>query len=433
ETPGQIDQLNPPPLEPGMADVTLDLRGRLLRFHKVADFLGPDEAATPPATDWKPAFTAAGLDLEAFVVNPVIPRHRAPLAADARFAWEGPYPDSIVDRVRVEAASLQGKPVYFAIEFPWQTGEKAAAYPTFQFPPYHVGALIFFFGLPILAAGLAWWNWRAGRADLAGAARLSGVVFALWMLRWVMIADHAADTREFIMFTSGLGIALYESAVLAIFYLALEPVVRKRWPWRLVGWNRLLAGRISDPLVGRDMLLGLAIGVGYALAMQHYALGPFWAPELLTPYLADDLDLSPSRSMFHPLTVGIRMALSWFFLLFLIQWVVRNRWLGLVVPAIVVVALFLRPDEPKPVAVFFTAVITAGGFALIARHFGLLVFVSAFVAFGWLVVSGWTLDVRAWYATGPALAIALLLGVTLYVAYTATEGRLFGKGATEDS
>jgi hypothetical protein len=95
---------------------------------------------------------------------------------------------------------------------------------------------------------------------------------------------------------------------------------------------------------------------------------------------------------------------------------------------IVVVALFLRPDEPKPAAVIFTVIIVAGGFALVARHFGLLTFVSAYVAFGWLLISGWTLDVRSWYATGPALAIALLLGVTLYAAHTATEGRLLGKG-----
>src|SRR5262249_30466279 len=116
ETSGRIDPLNPPPIEPGMAGVDLDLRSRLLRYYKVADYVG--RASAPPrpaAAAGRPGFVAAGLEYGAFAARPVSPRLQPPVASDARFAWVGPYPDPAVDRVRVEAASLGGKPVYFAI------------------------------------------------------------------------------------------------------------------------------------------------------------------------------------------------------------------------------------------------------------------------------------------------------------------------------
>jgi serine/threonine-protein kinase len=43
-------------------------------------------------------------------------------------------------------------------------------------------------------------------------------------------------------------------------YLAVEPAVRRRWPWQITAWNRLLSGRWRDPMVGRDLLIGLGLG-----------------------------------------------------------------------------------------------------------------------------------------------------------------------------
>ena len=44
-------------------------------------------------------------------------------------------------------------------------------------------------------------------------------------------------------------------------YISAEPYVRRWWPEALVSWARLLAGRGRDPLVGRDVLMGVGIGV----------------------------------------------------------------------------------------------------------------------------------------------------------------------------
>ena len=53
-----------------------------------------------------------------------------------------------------------------------------------------------------------------------------------------------------------------------VIYLALEPIVRRRWPDALVAWTRLLRGRIVDPLVGRDALIGVLGGVVLVLIGQ---------------------------------------------------------------------------------------------------------------------------------------------------------------------
>lgn len=436
ETPGQIDVLNPPPLQPGMVDVFLDFRGRLLRFHKVADFLGPEAATNPaPVTDWRPAFVAAGLDYDSFSAHPVPPRHRPPLAFDSRVAWEGRYPDASVEKVRVEAASLDGKPVYFFVEFPWEAGEKAEPYPIYNLPPLKIIGVVFLYGMPLLAVALAWWNWRAGRADLVGAAKLGGVVFVLWFIRWILTAHHVQDEREHMLLEPGLGFAAYQSLMVAFFYLALEPVVRKRWPWRLVGWNRLLAGRVRDPLVARDILIGLAAGTAFVIAFLHEIAGPAWSPELKRPLTNGEFEFDPTRCIINPLTTGVLAGFAYFFLLFLCHWVCRKPQLGFAVAALFVLILVHsgRESIEKPVAVTIAILVGAVGLQLVALRFGLLAFLSAMLPVGWLHLSGWTLDVRAWYATGPTLGIVVLLALTLFAAHFATGGRLFGKGGDRNA
>jgi hypothetical protein len=58
--------------------------------------------------------------------------------------------------------------------------------------------------------------------------------------------------------------ALVGAGTTGVFYLALEPHVRRRWPTVLVAWSRVLSGRWRDPLVGRDVLAGVAMGAAAA-------------------------------------------------------------------------------------------------------------------------------------------------------------------------
>jgi hypothetical protein len=81
------------------------------------------------------------------------------------------------------------------------------------------------------------------------------------MITWLLYADHVADLfGELTLLLRAVGLALTLAAVIGVLYLAVEPSLRRGWPQTLISWTRLLSGRIKDPLVGRDLLAGIALG-----------------------------------------------------------------------------------------------------------------------------------------------------------------------------
>src|SRR5580704_17531576 len=113
---GRLTAIDPPPDISGMAQITLDLTGRLLRFSAVPPQVDP----SPPAAhepDPAPLFAAAGLDLKLF--QPAAPQWTPLAATDFRAAWTGVFPNSPSNAIRVEAAWWRGRPVYFQIIGPW--------------------------------------------------------------------------------------------------------------------------------------------------------------------------------------------------------------------------------------------------------------------------------------------------------------------------
>src|SRR5690606_27486508 len=108
-------------------------------------------------------------------------------------------------------------------------------------------------------------------------------------------------------------------------YLALEPFVRRHWPQTLVSWTMLLSGRVRDQVVGRDVLIGVLLGVLTGLLIRSVELtsaGVTWIP-------TDLLDGSRSTAGLLVTTVlqAIRTALFFAFILFLLRLLLRNQWL----------------------------------------------------------------------------------------------------------
>ena len=62
--------------------------------------------------------------------------------------------------------------------------------------------------------------------------------------------------------------------MLWVLYLAVEPWLRRTAPHLVVSWSRLLAGHWRDPMVGRDVLLGTAMGLVHTFAIYLGALAP---------------------------------------------------------------------------------------------------------------------------------------------------------------
>ena len=70
------------------------------------------------------------------------------------------------------------------------------------------------------------------------------------------------------MFLLAVCTSVAYGALLWTVYLALEPFVRRHWPQVLVSWTNVLSGRFSDPVVGRDVLFGVGLGVWFALILK---------------------------------------------------------------------------------------------------------------------------------------------------------------------
>jgi serine/threonine-protein kinase len=260
---GQVTFEQPPPRE-GDIRLTLDLEGRLLHF--VAEPPPVSHAVEPErSVDWSVLFGAARLDIADF--EPTEPTIQPPVFADVRRAWKGTLPHLGDLPARVEAATLHGRPVFFQTVTPcdptWSEQTRLAREAT----PFDEAAQMSGLGvlLAILAGAifLAHRNWRLDRGDRKGALRLVGYLLALRMAHWAVTGHHVTDLGEEIgSMIVVLGGALLIAALTWLLYLALEPYARKLWPEALVSWSRLLAGRLRDPLVGRDLLFGFAIAVG---------------------------------------------------------------------------------------------------------------------------------------------------------------------------
>src|SRR5262249_30031960 len=108
-------------------------------------------------------------------------------------------------------------------------------------------------------------NVRSKQGDTVGSERLGGFLFLIFLAMWALRAHHLASSGELANAILALSWAFLISSFARILYFGLEPFVRRRDPHTLVGWARLISGKVRDPLVGRDVLIGTTYGVLLAI------------------------------------------------------------------------------------------------------------------------------------------------------------------------
>ena len=196
----------------------------------------------------------------------------------------------------------------------------------------------FFFGV-IRVARL---NYRQGRGDREGALRLACVMFALEILLWLCRGHLVPSIDTLGVFIIAVSTALFVSGTTWMLYLALEPWVRRRWPQTIISWSRLLSGQFRDPLVGRDILFGVMLGVMWILIFQfryipmmHMGAAPGIAQ---TEYVAGGREALGAWLMQIP--ASILGTLGFFFLLLGLKLLLRKDWLA----AIAFVAVYALPQ-----------------------------------------------------------------------------------------
>ncbi len=389
-SPGSVgDWLSdPPPIRPGMIQVTLDGQGHLQGVHVVPE-QGRGEPGSP--LPWETLLSAAALPSQGLTAATA--DFLPPVPCDARMAWRGTYPEDTDVPILVQAGSMAGRAVYFRILEPWDEGYTAVDAPDSPEPSRDsassglaavisavvgtAGYLGMLVGLAILASR----NLRLGRGDLRNALRFAlflGALRALWILgvRW-----PGQETTTVVV--GHLSYALYRVALMGAFYLAIEPYYRRLWPRTLTSWVRLAQGRLRDPLVGRDLLVGMLFGAATASLLL---LGT-WLPDAAgwsgPPPLNSFTSLETLRgtrfalmAVFVALTNSILGLLVPLTLLLLFRLVLRRT--GLAVLAVSTVGFTVyNPSLDNPVIQIVLFACLAVLFWVVLFRFGLL---AAFVS-----------------------------------------------------
>ena len=299
-----VSTSDPPANLNGMTTVVFDTKGRLLRFDAAPPQEETGATTSVSAFDWNVLFAAAGIDRAKF--TDAAPSRTPAVFADERRAWQGTLDGTSIP-VRIEAASYRGKPILFEVVGPWSSAPRdvKTVTRTNNGNPFFIAALLVG---AVLAARA---NLKSGRADRRGAFRIAmfivGVILAAWF-----VEPHVGDpSNEQQRFFASTGIALFLGVVLYLIYLGLEPFVRRSSPMVLVGWSRVLSGRLRDALVGRDLLVGVACGVATGLFNLLPFVVPHWVglPEP-SPILTNVGPLEGMRPFFNDFILGFNNALQ---------------------------------------------------------------------------------------------------------------------------
>lgn len=417
---------DPPPTRPGMVEMSLDPEGRLVRFVAVpSQAEGSEPSAVEP--DWTVALTAAGLERQG--PTPVEPQLRPPVYADYRAAWEGSFPDAAEVPMRVEAASLAGRVVAFQVTGPWFEPVTSEDTPVTMQTRITQGIYSTWFLVVLLGgAAVAWRNLRLGRGDTKGALRFA-LYFAAIRLAWLLGAHHLPSAAEVDLLQAHIAWAAYRFCFVWILYVALEPYARRLWPHMLTSWVRVLKGSVRDPLVCRDLLVGItAVLVVKVLQFGAPLLGLGLGLEIGIPGVGS-WQLEALRGARQTLVAflglhswGIFVTFFIVLLLLVLRFAVRRTWIAVVIVSLLI-AIVLFPGGDPWVFVALTALGLAVMWTLILR-FGLFAALVYFSVAQLTNPDGLPLTAHpsSWYFGVTVAAAVVILGLAGWGAYHALAG-----------
>jgi hypothetical protein len=379
---GMVNPSDPPNDLQGMIRVILNAKGRLERLDALPSAKpvqgldatpSAEPAGFPQTANWSSLFAAAGLDEARFTPSP--PEVFLPLYADSRMAWTGSYEVGRRDKIRVEAAALKGRPVFFRIVGPWQEPEVAATPPGERIA--NIVGEIMLVAMLVSAAVVAWRNVRMGRSDKKASWRIAAVIFAVGVASWALVASHVPTLFELYLLVMGLSWAAFQAGFVGLLYLAVEPYIRRNWPDALISWVRVIGGRFRDPLVASHVLVGLCAGLVFILVYEATA----WASNNLNSTPSIVVSLSGARFLFGFLLSGLNIsafgATGLILVVVLLRSVLRRTWVADAVFVVLLTAASFSSSAfiPGTVLVFATEI-------WILRRFGLLALVALSCANG---------------------------------------------------
>jgi serine/threonine-protein kinase len=403
-----------PPFEiPRMIRLRLDPDGKLRYLEAIP--LQMEAPAAAGSFDWSKLFQAAGLDMARF--QTAEPQWTPAANWDQRAAWTSA---GTAGPMRVEAAAWRARPVSFRIVEPWTVSIRGGGSPA---TVGVVGKIIAIYGFFLAAGIVAWLNFRAGKTDLRGATKLGLWCWAAYSVAYFLRAHHTASVTEVTTFwRAAANDGAINGFLVWVLYLALEPWVRRRWPQTLISWSRYTVKGWRDPLVGRDLLYSVGVGVllGLLDLLQSALRGPSSPPLFPGALFTLTGVASIVSSMLFSFGAEVTNSLLIFFVLFVSRVALRKEWIAVVATIAIIGGIDYAggiqwADLPFEIALVAILTIVMLRFGLIAAIFG--------YAIKSILRLPHTLDFSAWYAGTTAVPLVLIALLAIYGFRTSLGGR----------
>jgi len=204
--------------------------------------------------------------------------------------------------------------------------------------------------------------------------------------------------------------------------------VRRQWPQSLISWTSVLTGRLRDPIVGRDVLFGVGLGITWRLIGaigDLILLGPRTQPGFGQPDLLLGVRSTLGSWLLH-MPNSIRGALLIFFLLFLLRVLLRNQWLAAVVTALFFTLLnALSSDHPVINGVESMLIYVIIAITLV--RLGFLALAAGLFVGGVLYSVPVTFDPSAWYFGSSLFMVGSVLVLAAWAFRTSIGGQRLWK------
>jgi serine/threonine-protein kinase len=243
-------------------------------------------------------------------------------------------------------------------------------------------------------------------------------MFVLEIGLWLCRAHFIAAFQVFGYLILAIASALLWAGGMWMLYLAIEPWIRRNWPQAIISWSRLISGQLRDPVVGRDILFGVAFGTLWLVIFQltniplaHMGAAPplsgsgylLGGREAMGQWLMQIPSSIFGTLQFFFLLLGLKMLVE--FLFRLVGWkVARTDWIAAVL--FVAVFLVMRGLQSTHLSVDLPVILIVWGIlALIVLRFGLVPLVVAAFTVDMLGNLPLTADFSAWYMSTAFLAL----------------------------
>ena len=425
---GFISVGDPPMLTPGMAFYITDPKGRLQTFRAVPPSAAPVGEFESP--DWERPFALAGLNLADF--EPATPSLNPKAAVTEYRAWTGVFPDEPGTRVTVHGGAIAGRVSEFSIltdpDLQTTLAESPPASP--ENPFFTWLRIVMVVGTVIAGSALSWRNIRLRRSDHASATRIALILALVSGAGFILLPSRIPSFTALVFGSAPhLAATILGGALFWIFYVALEPFARKVWPSILIGWARLLSGRVRDPMVGRDILIALCAGSLYSLLMDLSILAPMFTGE---PSNVIPLFSSGDGYLVGPKPVTGRLALNilnaviggaaQLLFIVLLRLILRRAMLAAGVYSLIVLALNWG-QAGATISALPTLGVLSAMVVFVMLRYGLLPQILAIYTSTVINSTPVPVTMDTWFAAPALIPMGLLTAAAVYGFFTATRGR----------